>query len=342
MSRDPRYVPPGWSVEITNRTTNGFFLLPVTRHFARIFAGVLALAQEKCPGLKIHAAVAVSGHYHLILTPVDSDQLADFMEFFDGNLAREAGRLVGWRGPLWVDRFHHVLISPEPEAMIDRLRYLLSHTIKENLVAKISDWEGFHCAQALIDAKPMSGIWYDRSGEYEAKRQAARRAARRGTQEEEVDRGAFMVPYQLKFAPLPCWEGLPAATIRKKVAQMVAQIEEAGARWREETGKEPLGMDRIRNQDPLSRPLKSKHSPKPLCHAASAEMRERVKIAYREFKTMFREASLKLKFGDVLGAVFPKGSFPPGLPYVRTGEVFDPLADAGGSPGTAIWADAAA
>ncbi len=134
-----------------------------------------------------------------------------------------------------------------------------------------------------------------------------------------------MVPYQLKLAPLPCWEDLPLATIRKKVAQLVANIEATGARWREELGKEPLGMDRIRNQDPLSRPLKTKRSPKPLCHAASAEMRERVKIAYREFVTMFREASLKLRFGDVLGAVFPMGSFPPSLPYVRTGEAFDPL-----------------
>ena len=48
---------------------------------------------------------------------------------------------------------------------------------------------------------------------------------------------------------------------------------------------------------------------------------------------MFREASLKLKFGDVLGAVFPKWSFPPSLPYVRTGEAFDPLADIGAMPG---------
>jgi len=46
---------------------------------------------------------------------------------------------------------------------------------------------------------------------------------------------------------------------------------------------------------------------------------------------MFLEASLKVKIGKVAEAVFPKGSFPPSLPFVRTGEVFDPLADAGGS-----------
>ncbi len=47
-------------------------------------------------------------------------------------------------------------------------------------------------------------------------------------------------------------------------------------------------MDRIRNQDPLTRPLKSKRSPKPLCHAASAEMRDRVRLAYRSFGQLNR------------------------------------------------------
>ncbi|MCP4005196.1 MAG: DUF4419 domain-containing protein, partial [bacterium] len=81
--------------------------------------------------MKVHAAVATSNHYHLILTPEDADQHADFMEFVNGNLAR--------------------------------LRYVLWNTIKENLVAQIADWEGLHCAEALIDGRPMTGTWYDRA-----------------------------------------------------------------------------------------------------------------------------------------------------------------------------------
>jgi hypothetical protein len=167
--------------------------------------------------------------------------------------------------------------------------------------------------------------------EYETKRQAERRAARRGTAVEEVSRGAFMTPYELKLAPLPCWKKLPAAAIRKKVAEMVAEIEADAAARREKLGIEPLGMDRIRTQDPLSRPVKSAHSPKPLCHAASKEMRERVVKVYRAFVDTFQEASLQVKFGNVARARFPKGSFPPSLPFTRVGEAFDPLADAGGS-----------
>ncbi len=322
MPRDPRYLPPGWSVEVTTRTICGFYLLPATPYFARIMAGVLARAQEKYP-VRIHAAVAASNHYHLILTPDDVDQLADFMEFVNGNLAREAGRLCGWRGPLFSDRYHHVPISPEPEALIERLRYVLSNTIKENLVASISEWEGLHCAEALIDGKPMAGMWYDRAIEYEANRQAERKAARRGTVPERIERGAFMTPYALKLAPLPCWQNLPAAQVRQRVAQMVAEIEAAAAMLREELGTEPIGIDKIRRQDPLSRPTRFRPSPKPPCHAASKDIRQRFRQALRGFVDMFREASTRLKFGYVKEAIFPKGSFRPSLGFVSCGEVFD-------------------
>ena len=339
MPRGPRDNPQGWTVEIVTRTICGFFLLPATAYFARIFVGVLALAQKKYP-VKIHAATAVSSHYHLIVTPADAQQLADFMEFVNGNLAREAARLLGWRGRFWADRYHATPISPEPEAMEARLRYVLSHSVKENLVARISEWKGLHCAQALIDGKPMSGVWYERSVEYEAQRQAERRAARRGTEVEEIDRGNFMTHYQLKLAPLPCWQSMPSAKIRKRVARIVEEIEDAAARKRELSCAEPLGMERIRNQDPLSRSAKNKKSPRPLCHAASTEMRDRVRRARRAFRDMYRAAANKLKWGKIAEAVFPQGSFPPGLPFARTGPSFDSLADIGGSPGLANWASA--
>ncbi len=112
---------------------------------------------------------------------------------------------------------------------------------------------------------------------------------------------------------------------------MVAEIEADAARLREELGTDPVGMETIRHQNPLARPVRSKRSPKPLCHAASKDIRERFRKARQGFVAMFQEASIKLRFGNVTGAKFPKGSFPPSLPFVRTGEEFDPLADAGGS-----------
>ncbi len=122
-------------------------------------------------------------------------------------------------------------------------------------------------------------------------------------------RGAFMTPYELKLAPLPCWRNMPRAQIRERVAEMVAEIEAKAARLREHLGSEIVGMERIRNQNPLHRPTRSKRSPKSLCHAASKAIRERFRQVYRAFVAMFQEASLKLKFGNVTAAIFPKGSF---------------------------------
>ncbi len=336
MPRGPRYIPPGWSVEVTTSTVCGFYLLPATAKFSRIFIGILGRAQKKYP-VKIHAAVAVSSHYHLILTPDDAEQLARFMEHVNGNLAREAGQLIGWRGRFWRERYQLIPISPETDALVERLRYVLSNSIKENLVAKVSDWEGLHCAQALIEGKPLKGVWYARSEEYEAQRQAERRAARTGKPVAEISRGAFMEHHEVKLAPLPCWVRLSTAAIRKRVRRMVAEIEAKAAALRAKLGTKLVGMENIRHQDPLKRSSTSRRSPKPFCHAASREMRDRVQRAFRGFVEMYREAALKVKQGRVAEAIFPKGSFPPNLPFIRHGEIFDPLADAGGSAGLAIW-----
>ncbi len=57
---------------------------------------------------------------------------------------------------------------------------------------------------------------------------------------------------------------------------------------------------------------------------------------------MFRRASTLVKAGRVAEAVFPQGSFPPSLPFTRSGEIFDPLADCDGLSGLALEAAAAA
>ncbi len=57
---------------------------------------------------------------------------------------------------------------------------------------------------------------------------------------------------------------------------------------------------------------------------------------------MYRRASALVKAGKVAEAVFPQGSFPPSLPFVRSGELFDPLADCDGSSGLALGVAVAA
>ena len=106
--------------------------------------------------MKVCAFVFLSNHYHLLLRPRDASQLAAFMSHFNGNLAKEAGRLHRWRQKFWGRRYRAIPISFEPEAQIDRLKYLLEQGCKENLVAKPQDWPGASSLAPCAPASPWS------------------------------------------------------------------------------------------------------------------------------------------------------------------------------------------
>ncbi|HKI02431.1 MAG TPA: hypothetical protein VKK31_10650 [Thermoanaerobaculia bacterium] len=115
---------------------------------------------------------------------------------------------------------------------------------------------------------------------------------------------------------MPCSEGLSEQQIRVCVSNLVGEIElEAQSALGD---REPLGPEAILAQDPHSHPKQPEKSPAPRFHASSKEMRRALYNAYSEFLAAFRDAAEKLQSGD-RSAQFPSGSFPPGLPFVRSG-----------------------
>jgi len=105
---------------------------------------------------------------------------------------------------------------------------------------------------------------------------------------------------------------------REGIAQSAGSTRQVGAEAaarQEEKGIAPIGADAIRRQDPHQRPKKTKKSSAPLFHAATKRVRGDLYNIYYVFVAAFREAAEKLKAGN-RNAVFPIGSFPPGLPFV--------------------------
>lgn len=305
MAHKLRYLPPGSNlVEVTIRTVQGRFLLKPTPGFREIVVGILARAQKLYP-VQIHALACLSNHMHLLLSPEDSHQLASFMRHFNTNLSKEAGRLHNWSGPLLKRRYRSISISDEEPAQIDRLRYILSQGCKENLVARPADWPGVHCAKALSEGKPLTGIWFNRTAEYNARRQG-----KKFRPEDFADR------HQLDLAPLPCWNGLPAETVRTYVAEMVEQIERETQDRHNQEWSRPLGRRAILKAHPHGRPKRSKKSPAPSFHAYSRRARRGFYRAYGAFVKSFREAAKRLRRGEH-PCGFPEGSFPPAGPFVR-------------------------
>jgi putative transposase len=304
MGRKLRYIPDGGAlVEVTSRTLHGRPLLRPSPELNDLAAGILGRAQRLYP-VDLVAFVPLSTHYHMILFAKDAKRLARFVGYFNSNLAREVGRLTGWTGKIWERRYQAIPISDEEEVQAARLRYVLSHGVKENLVDRLREWPGLHCIRQIVDGEPLCGHWYDRTREYLARRKG-----------NDADPLKHATSETATFSPLPCWKHLSPEAYRQRVANMATEIEEDAAAARKRTGAQPLGIAAILAQDPTSRLKRIKKSPAPLFHVAGQVLRQYLYEGFSWFVAAYRTAAEKLKRGDP-DPHFPIGSFPPALPFV--------------------------
>ena len=304
MGRRVRYVPEGGSLfEVTCRTQQGRFLLRPSRELNEIAIGVLGRAKCLYP-VSICGIVLASNHYHMLVRAEDAQDLALFMGYFNSNLAREVVRLTGWTDKVFSRRYQAIPISDEEAAQVERLEYLLSHGVKEDLVEEVGQWPGIHCARALTEGEPLEGTWFDRTQESAARRRG-----------ESVEKYKYATAEMVVLDSLPCWSHLPVEEQRRRAASLVEGINEKAAARRKAAGIRPLGVAAVLAQDSLHRPARIKKSPAPLVHAATKAMRQLFWEGYALFLAAYRSAAERLKAGDP-APPFPAGCFPPALPFV--------------------------
>ena len=300
-----RFVPPDCLVETTARTVHGRLLLRPSPRVRDLVLGIIGRAQRRT-AMRVVGFVFLSNHCHFLLQPRSARQLAEFMGYVLSNVAREIGRLHGWRDKFWARRYAAIVVSEEEAAQVDRLRYLLSHGVKEGFVAAPQEWPGPHCVAAMLTGEELEGTWYDRTAEFLARRM--------GLQFAESD---FAVHETVSLSPLPCWEARPATGRQEAVASLVEEIVRINRGNR--MGRSPLGREAVMRQHPHQRPRHCKRRIAPAFHAATRAARRRWQMAYRAFVAAFRHAATRLRAGH-LGVLFPAGCFPPALPYVVASE----------------------
>jgi hypothetical protein len=196
------------------------------------------------------------------------------------------------------------VISGEEGAQRERLKYVLSHGAKEGLVDNPRDWPGVHSIRPSLEGTPDQGTWFDRTKEYAA--------GRRG---DKVEPARYATTYTVTLSPLPCWEDLPPELQKRRIEEIVREIDEEEAARRKEKDMTPMGPDAIRRQQPHEMPASTKKSPAPLFIAATRRVRDDLRAGYYAFVAAFREAADKLKAGD-RSAAFPIGSFPLAMSFV--------------------------
>ena len=185
------------------------------------------------------------------------------------------------------------------------MRYLLEQGTKEGLVRKPLDWPGAHSIQALLDGRPMRGVWFDRTREYEARR-CGQRPGKYEFAEEEM----------IELSPLPVWDTRDPKAQREAVQELLKEVECEAREARKASGRAPLGARRILKQDPHAPAGRTQRSPAPRFHAQSWRVRKSLEFAYYEFRLRFLQAAEDLRCGRP-GVEFPAGCFPPPSPFAR-------------------------
>ncbi len=278
---------------------------PNTRLFNEVVVGVMGRALEVSP-LELCSAVWVANHFHLIAVVHEQQELSRFMQHLACNISKEVGgRIRDWRGSFWERRYDGIVISDEPQVQWSRLKYSLSHGVKEGLVASPELWPGVHSAAALVHGEPLEGFWWNRSQE----RSARNRGKEYGTYD-------FATRYLIRFAPLPAFRHLKPEEYQDMVAELIQEIRAEGEEARD--GNPVAGVEKILSQDPYRPPTRrTKRSPRPLFHVKEPEVRLDLQEQLKAFLAQYWEASAALRSGNLKAADwFPDGCYPPALAFV--------------------------
>ena len=303
MGREPRLIEtPGRVVEITARTIHGRYLLRPSEEVNELILGVLGRAQAMTD-MVLFAFVFMSNHEHLLVQPHSVKQMALFMGFLEGNLAREVGVVHQWRQKFWARRYNHGVVKDTEAAQIKRFRYLLSNGCKEDLVASPLDWPGVTSARALYNGQSeLKGRWFDRTAAYRAGRP-------RGDRE-------FSSIETVRLSPMPFLAERSAADQQRFVIDAVRQVEEETAERHRAIGSRPIGARLVKCQRPHAAPKNFTPSPAPRFHATTRKEYQELLEARRNKVAAYRAAAERLKNGE-RDVEFPPDCFPPGLPFVE-------------------------
>ena len=302
--RPLRHLPAGGGlVEVTTRTIQRRYLLKPTPQATELIEGCLGRALHENPDIQLVAYWFLSNHYGLLLVTPDSKTLSAFMNHLNGNLARELGNLFGWPERFWGRRYRAIYVATGEWVQVSRLRYLLSQGTKEGLIARPSEWPGASSLRDLTEGVRATGIWFNRTKEYDARRR-----------KERFERYQYAVRYPIELAPLPCWAGLSVEERRARCQEIVSEIEDEAASQNRLLGRTPTGVEKILKQKPHNAPDTVSSSPAPLSHG-NREERRTFKNLYWAFVRAYRAASERLRSG-VLEALreFPPDCFLPRLP----------------------------
>jgi len=276
---------------LTVRCLHGRLFLRPSERTNEIVGGVLARS-ARLAGIEVFAFVFASNHVHLLVRGSPS-KISPFMQHLLTNISKKIGALVGWRGAFWERRY-----SAEPvlddEALLGRIRYILSHGVKEGLVATPEEWPGLSCLSMMLDGEPRRFRWFQWSDRW--------RERRLGKPCGRFDEKCSRIE-QLVLAQIPHPAFQEASSRRQILESVLRGIREYGAALH----KRFRGRAWVLAQRPQHRPERPARTPRPPCHTSSTRVLGEFREKARAFTTVFLNASQRWRAGD-FSAPFPLGA----------------------------------
>lgn len=301
MARPVRMYQAGEIYLVTARCFQRRNLLRPSNETKEVLGGVLARAVRRY-GVEVFVFSFLSNHMHLVLRAPD-ENLPRFMQYLMANISKKVGALVGWRGAFWERRYSASPILDD-EALLERVRYVLSHGPKEGLVRRCHQWPGLSALPFMLDGQPRRFHWFNwtRRASGNSRRETRARLDHRWAEAEEL---------RLAKLPHPALQAQSALT--SFLRRAVRAIEEQAARQHGTF----LGRTGVLRQRPHTRSAPTQRRPRPPCHTTIPALRKAFLERYRAFASAFRKASARWMKGE-LSAPFPECAIKPFV-WPRTG-----------------------
>ncbi len=111
----------------------------------QIFEYLLAVACAKFD-IDLHAFVAMSNHYHLVVTD-NKGRVPDFEQYLNSLLARSINALRGRSGHFWDAEPPSRVERADEETVLDAIAYTVANPVSARLVGHANEWEGASSAR---------------------------------------------------------------------------------------------------------------------------------------------------------------------------------------------------
>jgi len=224
---------------IISKTLRGQFLLAPKNGVSALCGGVVAMARQNWPEVKLYGFAFMSNHIHLMVSG-RGYEVSSFVGFIKREISRRLGQRYRLPGTFWHQRFVATAL-PTEESQVKCLKYILSQGVKEDLVERPEHWPGLHCAKHLMTGSQIKAEWFHATAYHRAKMNQTQLLRKK-----RLNKSDFVERVELTVDPLPNWSHLSAAKRRGTVAVLVEEIVSQEARRRLRESKRIVGRKAVK------------------------------------------------------------------------------------------------